>query len=61
MTPRPDKARDMMGAPSWGSYRSRTMARAQTTDAARPRPCNARIATRAPMSGDNAAATLASV
>ena len=57
--PRPDMALDITCAPSWGSYRSRTMARAHTTDAAMPTPCSARAAMRASITGATAASTLA--
>ena len=50
----------MTRAPSVGTYRSRTIARAHTTAAAMPTPCSARQATSAPMSGASALPMLAS-
>ena len=49
--PRPVRPTDITCAPSRGSYRSRSIARAQTTAAAMQAPCTARAAISQPMSG----------
>jgi len=61
ITPRPDSPRAITCAPSCGSNRSRTMARAHTTEAAKPAPCTTRAAMSVWMSGASAAARLAAL
>jgi hypothetical protein len=59
-SPSPLKARAITRAPCEGSCRSRTTARAQTTDAAMPTPCKARQAISTVIVGASALATVAS-
>ena len=59
--PSPVSARDMARAPASGAYRSRTMARAQTTTAPMAAPCSVRHTTSAAMEGAAALPTEARV
>src|SRR5574341_808001 len=61
ITPRPDRPLLITRTPSLGSYRSRTIARAQTTAAAMQAPCTARHAINVPTLSASALATLATV
>ncbi len=61
ITPRPDMPSDNTRTPSLGAYRSRTIERAQTTQAATPRPCAMRQSTSTSMLGDKAPPRLATV